>query len=1134
MPEPQAADTAGGASPWAAIDSVSVLECAFLAPGIMTLSSVPGALQPGWAEAVRDVYARFEEAGTAGERDRALKWILALPQLLLRRSVKRGGKRAQGHAEVERRFYLMAQRELGELLTTWRSDVARARARRGGGKTEPRDSMLDRAVRMISEGEIARGVRLLLSKGLGDLTDDRILAQLMRKHPGRKRVIDPELFSVESDGPPMRLPNLEGTISGLRRFVGCGRSGLRNEHLLALVGDFAPAAAKAAVSALTDFGTDFVRDKLPPWFYWVYTAADMVAPVKRGAESDGEAPDVRPVSMGECLRRVFDRAALAEAMPVVTSFLQPQQLLVGVESGDTKLINGLRMTLDAHPDWVLVSLDLFNAFNEIERAAVLEAFSKAPTLRHLVPHLRAQLAPAAPIKMGSTEHPSAEGMQQGWVWGTACFCVGIHEDVVALDAAVGALGGVVRFGADDGFVLGPPVPMLWSAITAFFDAVKAKGLRGQPAKTVCYSPSGDVSGRPEGVAVSGTAAHYRFGDDAGAAGARGVLVFNVPFGEPGFVDSFMETKAEGVASSIKKVNDMLRPTSHGHHLWTVLYYSLSRTFDFWLRNSRPGDVEAAARRVDAAVLEAAESALGADFSVDTAELALRRLRLPVRTKGGGLRSLTDLRHAAFVGGLTASLPHFVDQRDSDGILIREGLFHDVLQPVMGAEAFAAQADDGTPQLDEFISGLSRTARDLSASWSALQERAGLPAVGEEDGADTLARSPLGLPVAMGAAHPDMGDHGQRKLSQAAEHHEFRQLSAAFLALPSSHRSRWLWPQLDAFSTSWLTSIPDAQGCIPGAAFQEVAAGYFFLPSPALRPHVGKRIEAAGSQVRRCDEFGDTLCSSILKGDGHRTHHDNITSSLLKLARESGIGGSSEVGDLFRAAVPERFRDTMAQQMRGKIPDLALHLPSDGRGTVSRRTLCEVKTLHCCKTRYGTAADGAPKAVDKRAKGLEKEYTTALRRQDAKFGHPADSAAAGPLLRVFQSHGRLRGLVFGTVAEASEDVHQLVSTIAHCGAAASGLALGAKTYNAAQGRMAWNLKRALGAVVWTSRANLLLDRMAFLEGVGFRAGQGGYGRGAYHRTGGFAPAHRATAATGRRNAARRDGDYAWAHDHGTGN
>ena len=62
---------------------------------------------------------------------------------------------------------------------------------------------------------------------------------------------------------------------------------------------------------------------------------------------------------------------------------------------------------------------------------------------------------------------------------------------------------------------------------------------------------------------------------------------------------------------------------------------------------------------------------------------------------------------------------------------------------------------------------------------------------------------------------------------------------------------------------------------------------------------------------------------------------------------------------------------MANQTRGKIPDLEVHLPTDGRGTVTRRTLYEVKTIHFCKTRYKTlVTDPTAKAVDRRAKGLE--------------------------------------------------------------------------------------------------------------------------------------------------------------------
>ena len=182
----------------------------------------------------------------------------------------------------------------------------------------------------------------------------------------------------------------------------------------------------------------------------------MVAVRKKAEVPAGGVPDVRPVAIGEAERRVFDRAVMIDNLDALVDYLEPLQFMVGVRGGDSKLVHGLRMTMKAHPDWVFVQLDLKNAFNEIKREAVLQAFMAVLTLSHLVPFLRAVLAPEGPILMGEHEQPSAEGLQKGKVWGTACFCVGIHADVTQLSSDLSAIGGLACFGADDGYVGAPP------------------------------------------------------------------------------------------------------------------------------------------------------------------------------------------------------------------------------------------------------------------------------------------------------------------------------------------------------------------------------------------------------------------------------------------------------------------------------------------------------------------------------------------------------------------------------------------------------------------------------------------------------------------------------------------------------
>ena len=63
----------------------------------------------------------------------------------------------------------------------------------------------------------------------------------------------------------------------------------------------------------------------------------------------------------------------------------------------------------------------------------------------------------------------------------------------------------------------------------------------------------------------------------------------------------------------------------------------------------PCDSRGPSALIDAALLEAATAATGVDFA--NSEISRRRLRLPARLRGAGVRSLVETTNAAFVGSV---------------------------------------------------------------------------------------------------------------------------------------------------------------------------------------------------------------------------------------------------------------------------------------------------------------------------------------------------------------------------------------------------------------------------------------------------------------------------------------------------
>jgi len=61
---------------------------------------------------------------------------------------------------------------------------------------------------------------------------------------------------------------------------------------------------------------------------------------------------------------------------------------------------------------------------------------------------------------------------------------------------------------------------------------------------------------------------------------RGVNVFNIPIGEPEYVETVLRNKAKEVAREARKYVEDLEE-EYPHELWTLLHYSLQHKINYW-------------------------------------------------------------------------------------------------------------------------------------------------------------------------------------------------------------------------------------------------------------------------------------------------------------------------------------------------------------------------------------------------------------------------------------------------------------------------------------------------------------------------------------------------------------------------
>eukprot|EP00873_Tetraselmis_striata_P041733 jgi/Tetstr1/461997/TSEL_007068.t1 len=409
----------------------------------------------------------------------------------------------------------------------------------------------------------------------------------------------------------------------------------------------------------------------------------------------------------------------------------------------------------------------------------------------------------------------------------------------------------------------------------------------------------------------------------------------------------------------------------------------------------------------------------ATLSEDAVARARSRLHLPTRLKGAGIRRMATVRDAAFIGCMNAILPRFLT-RNSGTNTPTPGFFDPQLGSVLGRGSF--NATSSARQYDHFLNdahGSDSYAAEMREAWGRLQA-ATAGHLGDAD-ARQMERE---VEAASGS---------QKELTAFLDQANNSRLRNEVCALPATCRERILFNQLDAASGMWAVAIPTARTAMTPHELREVAAGYFFLPSPCLAPVVGCQIILPSTEHNPVivDLYGDALMNLPAPGDAHwRVQHDAIADAFRDhCVHDLGIAVRREVDDLFQQAVP--LGNTVPRdELKDLVPDAELSLPAFNVVTGSydprslKSTLLEFKTM-----RYGVKYTSVPRATaaDRFERSLLGDIQRGLAARDAAW-HNTEPGHKGPLRDILDM-SEYTGMVFGTVGEVSKGVHRTVRGIA---------------------------------------------------------------------------------------------------------
>ena len=171
--------------------------------------------------------------------------------------------------------------------------------------------------------------------------------------------------------------------------------------------------------ALADFVSDFNAGILPqeaqPWF----CGARLIALQK-------QPTGVRPIAVGETLRRLAGKCLVRRCQDEVIEKLLPHQMGVGIANACEIISHAVRAWAEtAAADETLILVDFSNAYNSLDRQKMLEAIAEdAPAF---LPYANYCYGAETPLLGKGFTLSSAEGTQQGDCCGPIFFSVTLNR-----------------------------------------------------------------------------------------------------------------------------------------------------------------------------------------------------------------------------------------------------------------------------------------------------------------------------------------------------------------------------------------------------------------------------------------------------------------------------------------------------------------------------------------------------------------------------------------------------------------------------------------------------------------------------------------------------------------------------------
>jgi hypothetical protein len=441
--------------------------------------------------------------------------------------------------------------------------------------------------------------------------NEDVAEELKKKHPSPSReLFFPDPFKQGDISLIVNEQNVREAINSFPAGSSPGLDGMRPQYLKDIISLSAGEAGQKALRALTKLCNFLLSGQLPSEICHLLYGASLCALNKK----DG---GLRPIAIGNCLRRLTSKLACFQSRNIVNSYLSAnaKQQFIPHEP--------LLITIKTV---VLLKLDFKNAFNSVERDCILKEVQCHTPL--LYPYLYQCYRNPSTLFFGNHLISSSVGAQQGDPCGPMIFSLAIQPIILSLDSQMNI------WYLDDGTLADYPEVVLFD-FKKVINLSQEIGLELNFNKCEIFCCSGDTD-------LKVIKEFQNLAPGIKICDRESLSLLGSPIFDQGFKNTVEKTiiTVENLLNKAELLNRHVAYTLIKNCLFIPKFNFLLRTTPFWKFSIYVNSIDSSLK-----------SCLERILNLRLTDLQWRQSTLPIRFGGLGIRRISDICLPAFLSSI---------------------------------------------------------------------------------------------------------------------------------------------------------------------------------------------------------------------------------------------------------------------------------------------------------------------------------------------------------------------------------------------------------------------------------------------------------------------------------------------------